>query len=146
MTPFHPAAIEETRLGHAGRTLGVAEQFVRDGARRSCDITDRDEGPEAYAPVWMVRGEGGALSEVSLEQVERGSVGKRELEAHAILVIANQTGETAMKFWRAQCVAAGLITRGTEDAQEKAMNRIRSALVAAGLVTKGKVRGLWVPA
>ncbi len=101
--------------------------------------------PEAYAPVWMARGDGGALSEVSLEQVERGSVGTRELAAHAILVIANQTGETSMKFWLAQCRAEDIIPAGSFSAQEKTMERIRNALRDAGMVAKGTARGLWVP-
>lgn len=104
--------------------------------------------PEAYAPVWLLRGDGGALSEVSLEQVEHGSVGAREMQALDILKAAccidGVTSETAIKFWRAQCVAAGLISTSS-DGGEKAMNRIRGALVSAGLVAPGKVRGLWVP-
>ena len=40
----HAALYEKPRLGGARRTLGVAEQFVRDGACRSHDIGDRGVG------------------------------------------------------------------------------------------------------
>jgi len=101
--------------------------------------------PEAYAPTWLRRGDAGLLSGVTLEQVARGSVGARELQALDILKAANQTGETALKFWQAQCEAAGVIPAGTPGAKEKAMQRIRDALVDAGMVSKGQVRGLWIP-
>ena len=103
--------------------------------------------PEAFAPVWLRRGEAGLLSGVTLDQVERGSVGQRELQALEILSKDHVTGETSMKHWRAQCVAAGVIAAGAApSAQEKAMERIRDALRDAGLVVPGVARGLWIPA
>lgn len=155
---------------HSSRGSGAITDAVRgeftlrnmtaDEARRYgvTDIVDRKRyvqlaatkgnrmPPEAFAPVWLYRGAGGLLSEVTLDQVERGSIGDRERKALEILQATNVRGETAMKFWRAQCEAAGLLpaSQGLR-AREKAMERIRDALVAAGLVTKGKVRGLWVP-
>ena len=85
------------------------------------------------------------LSEVSMAQVERGTVGQRELQALEILKRACESGDTSMKFWRAQCVAASVIKSGGESGQEKALERIRDALLDAGLITNGSSRGLWIP-
>ncbi len=102
--------------------------------------------PEAFAPIWLKRGSAGLLSEVTLEQVERGSVGDREQRALDLLRKANGSGETAFRFWQAECEAAGLIAQGSEGSREKAMQRIKSALLAAGMVAKGSSRGMWIPA
>lgn len=102
--------------------------------------------PEAFAPVWLKRGTYGMLEGVSLEQVKRGSVGKRELDALEVLRTSGP-GSTTLKFWRVQCVSAGLIPRNSnEGAQEKCMQRIRDVLKDAGLVIPGAVRGMWSPA
>jgi hypothetical protein len=103
--------------------------------------------PEAYTPVWLKRGRGGALEQVFLEQAERGAtVGNRELQALALLKKAAPQGDTTMRSWRAECIAAGLIpASATASAQEKAMERIRAALHGAGLVVGGGIRGTWIP-
>jgi hypothetical protein len=103
--------------------------------------------PEAFAPVWLKRGEMGLLSGVSLEQVERGGVADRELRALEELRLATVDGNPAfVRLWRAQCISAGIIKRDAgERAQEKALERIRDALFDAALIKPGKVRGSWLP-
>jgi hypothetical protein len=103
--------------------------------------------PEAFAPVWLKRGAGGLLTGVSLDQVQRGSVGDRELRALEELRIATVDGNPAfMRLWRAQCISAGIIKRDAgERAQEKALERIRDALFEAALIKPGEVRGSWLP-
>lgn len=101
--------------------------------------------PDAYAAVWLRRGAAGLLEGVTLEQVERGSVGQRELQALELLRQSCESGETSMKHWRGACVAAGAISAGSTAAQEKQMERIRDALRNAGLVLPGKSKGLWQP-
>ncbi len=101
--------------------------------------------PEAFVPVWLKRGAGGLLSQVSLEQVERGSVGQREVQALEILRQACVNGDTTLKFWREQCAAAGVINKAAGlSAQEKAMQRIRDALMDAGMV-RHTGRGMYQP-
>ncbi len=102
--------------------------------------------PAANVPVWLKRGAGGALLGVDLEQVERGSVGQRELDALDVLRKAAAAGDVTMKFWREQCVAAGIIIAKGEAGQKKAMERIRDALLNDGLVQASLTRGLWKPA
>jgi hypothetical protein len=102
--------------------------------------------PEAYVPVWLKRGAGGTLSQVSLEQVERGTVGQRELQALELLRKTAPLGDTTMRFWRTDCVAHGVISASaSESAQEKGMERIRDALRDAGMVGPGRSRGTWIP-
>jgi hypothetical protein len=101
--------------------------------------------PEAYVPVWLRRGSAGLLEAVILEQIERGTVGASEMKALELLRVSTRSGESTMKFWRADCVAAGLIRPGTPVAQEKSMERIRDSLLEAGEIKKGTCRGCYVP-
>lgn len=134
-----------TMTADEARKFGIDDKAQRQRYVQLAATKGNSLPPEAYAPIWLERGQAGLLSEVTLDQVERGSVGQRELQALEILRAANTTGETSMKFWREQCVAKGVIAQGTTTGQEKALERIRDALADAGLVSKGKVRGLWIP-
>lgn len=101
--------------------------------------------PTAYAPVWLKRGPGGLLSQVELEEVETGSIGRREQKALDILVELARKSVPSLKEWRAACIEAGIVTGNNDFAREKAMGRIRNKLVNAGLVEKGMGRGVCVP-
>ena len=134
-----------TMTADEGRKFGIDDKSQRQRYVQLAATKGNSLPPEAYAPIWLERGQAGLLAEVSLNQVERGSVGPRELQALEILRESNATGETSMKFWREQCLAKGVIAQGTKaSGQEKSLERIRDALADAGLVTKGKVRGLWI--
>ncbi len=135
-----------TMTADEARKFGIDDKVQRQRYVQLAATKGNSLPPEAYAPIWLERGQAGLLSEVTLDQVERGSVGQRELHALDILKSANATGETSMKFWRLQCVSAGVIAPGTTTGQEKAMERIRDALADAGMVAKGTGRGLWIPA
>jgi hypothetical protein len=101
--------------------------------------------PEAFAPVWLRRGEAGQLSAATLEQVTRGTVSTRDMQALELLREANDSGETSLRFWQGKCEAAGLLKTGSQSAREKAMQRIRDSLLKAGRIEKGNARGLWTP-
>jgi hypothetical protein len=103
--------------------------------------------PDAYVPIWLKRGAGGMLSQVSLEQVEHGTAGDRERRALEVLKRTAAQGDSTMAFWKAECVAAGVIQKDAAPrAQDKAMERIRNALRDAGLVVASeRVRGAWCP-
>jgi hypothetical protein len=147
-------------LTDAVRAEYVLRSMTADEARRY-GIEDRTERqryvqlqgtkgnnlpPEAFAPVWLKRGEMGLLSGTTLEQVERGSVGDRELRALAELRLITADGPAFVRLWRAQCISAGVIKRDAgERAQEKALERIRDALFDAALIKPGRVRGSWIP-
>lgn len=134
-----------TMTAEEARKFGVQDRAERQRYVQLAATKGNSLPPEAYEPVWLRRGHGGMLSEVSLAQVERGTVGQRELQALEILKRACESGDTSMKFWRAQCVAASVIKSGSESGQEKALERIRGALLDAGLITNGSSRGLWIP-
>ena len=128
------------------RRFGVTDIAERKAYLQLAAVKGNELPPEAYAPVWLKRSASGGLQEVTLDQVEAGTVGKRELQALELLKATAPQGDTSMKFWREQCVAAGVIVKGgSTAAQEKAMERIRDTLKDAGLVVKGCYRGSWAP-
>ena len=102
--------------------------------------------PEAYVPIWLKRGAGGVLSQVTLEQVQRGTVGDRERRALELLRRAAPQGDVTMGFWKAECIAAGIVQADAAPrAQDKALQRLRDVLRDEGLVAPGAVRGTWIP-
>jgi RecA-family ATPase len=127
------------------RRFGIDDRAERQLYLQLAATKGNELPPEAYAPVWLKRNADGGLQEVSMEQVERGTVGVREMQALEILKAHAAAGDVSMKFWRGQCAAAGLMpASASPSAQEKSMERIRDTLKAAGLVeTTG--RGLWKP-
>lgn len=129
-----------------GRRYGITDiaerkRFVQLAATKGNHLP-----PEAFAPLWLARGSGGMLAEVQLEAEGPAVLGERELRALAILKDAAPGGDVAVRFWRDQCAAAGVIAAGSPAAQEKAMQRIRDGLRAAGLIVPGAVRLTWAPA
>lgn len=101
--------------------------------------------PEAYEPIWLKRGAEGTLSQIRLEEAGAGVIGPRDLKALEILKRTAAQGDSTLRFWRAECVSAGLILAKSDGAQEKAMERIRDALLQAGLIAQGRTRGSWIP-
>jgi hypothetical protein len=129
-----------------GQRFGIVDRAQRQRYVQLAATKGNGLSPEAFAPLWLERGEHGLLHQVSLDQVERGTVGQRELQALELLRKAHESGETTLRFWREQCVAAGVLSGASSgQAQERAMSRIREALQGAGLVAPGRGRGLWVP-
>jgi RecA-family ATPase len=128
------------------RRFGIEDRAERQHYVQLAATKGNELPPEAYVPVWLKRGRGGALEQVSLEQAERGTVGQRELQALELLKKTAPQGDTTMRFWRTDCIAAGLInTSASLSSQEKAMERIRDALRDARLVVPGSFRGSWKP-
>jgi hypothetical protein len=127
-----------------GRRFGIEDKAQRQRYVQLAATKGNGLPPEAFAPVWLERGEHGLLHQVKLDQVERGTVGQRELQALDLLRKAHESGETTLRFWRDQCAAAGLL-KGSPGAIEKGMERVRDALLDAGMVSKGSTRGLWIP-
>jgi hypothetical protein len=133
-----------TMTAEEGRRFGIEDRAQRQRYVQLAATKGNGLPPEAFAPVWLERGEHGLLHQVKLDQVERGTVGQRELQALDLLRKAHESGETTLRFWRDQCAAAGLL-KGSPSAIEKGMERVRDALLDAGMVSKGSTRGLWIP-
>jgi RecA-family ATPase len=133
-----------TMTAEEARRFGIDDRAERQRYVQLAATKGNHLPPEAYVPTWLRRGDGGMLAGVTLEQVERGTVGDREMKALAIMQRHAPQGDLAMKFWRDECAAAGLLPAGV-DAAEKAMQRIKNTLVSAGLVKEGARRGLWIP-
>lgn len=135
-----------TMTAEEGRRFGIEDKAQRQRYVQLAATKGNGLPPEAFTPLWLERGEHGLLHQVTLDQVERGTVGQRELQALELLRKAHQSGETTLRFWREQCAAAGLLSGASSaQAQEKAMQRIKGALQASGMVAPGRTRGLWVP-
>lgn len=136
-----------TMTADEGRKFGITDIAERKGYVQLAATKGNHLPPEAFAPVWLQRGLGGSLSEATLHESEASAVGERELRAFAILAEHAPRGDLTPKFWREQCVLAGVIRASASPAaQEKQIQRIREALVGAGLVRPGRAAGTWAPA
>jgi hypothetical protein len=127
------------------RRFGIEDRAERQRYVQLAATKGNSMPPEAFAPTWLRRGEAGLLSGVTLDQVERGSVGQRELQALEIMKQHAHQGDLTLSFWRGQCEQAGLVSGTSDGAKEKSMQRIKDALFDAGLIAQGARRGLWVP-
>jgi len=127
------------------RRYGITDAVERKRHLQLIGTKGNELPPEAYVPLWLRRGELGMLGQVVLqESAAVAAVGPRELLALEVLEAASKDGDSTMKFWSAQCAAAGIISTHSEGAQEKAMQRLRDTLLKAGYVKPGHVRGTWV--
>ena len=103
--------------------------------------------PSAFLPTWLVRGQGGLLSEATLVEIAKDAStapSPRDIEALDVLKSATAIGTISIGEWGKLCVDAGLI-RGNDAANTKAMQRIRDRLLDAGLITSGIGRGVYIP-
>ncbi|MBL8288278.1 MAG: AAA family ATPase [Rubrivivax sp.] len=128
-----------------GRRFGISDVAERKRYVQLAATKGNHLPPEAFAPVWLARGIGGALAEARLETARASTIGGREMRALDILRESAPPGGggIALKFWRDKCIAAGVIVADSPAAQEKAMTRVRESLVAAGLVASAGARGAW---
>lgn len=102
--------------------------------------------PDAFAPIWLIRGTGGVLTAAELKEcaVDQDQVGQRETEALSILKDMTNIGTASVMAWGRECAARGLLS-GTPEAIEKAIHRIKKTLLANGLIEPGLKRGVFVP-
>lgn len=102
--------------------------------------------PEAFAPLWLLRGPGGVLLPAELD-FNGQTDGPRQADMQALELLQRmcETTTPTLSEWRAACVRAGLVSGQTPAAIEKGMQRILQRLLSAELVTKGFKRGTYVP-
>lgn len=102
--------------------------------------------PDAFAPVWLQRVQGGVLTAANLEEAQNDEarIGKRELDALQVLREITTSGTISVAGWGRECSTRGIIS-GSKDAIEKTIHRVKSALLSAGLITPGIGRGVFVP-
>lgn len=101
--------------------------------------------PEAFAPVWLRRGDHGVLmaADVDLSNADRGP-GPRALKALEVLQELQKIHTPKLAEWRDECVARGIVTDASDEASRKAMNRIKASLQQEGLIEPGIGRGIWI--
>jgi len=103
--------------------------------------------PDAYVPVWLRRGDHGALSaaDVSMGGACELKTSTADLKARDVLEKLCETKTPGLSEWRDECVRVGIISVETKEGQRKAMQRIADRLIEAGLVTHGVGRGIYLP-
>lgn len=127
------------------RRFGIKDLAERARHVQMAATKGNDLPPEAFVPFWMRRGAGGFLEQVELTLDEAGELDGRDEAVLAVLVKHAASGDSSLEFWRKQCVAAGLLTTTSEQAQVKQMQRIASKLMNAGRIEHGRNRGLYRP-
>ncbi len=135
-----------TMTAAEAKRYGIEEVETRKAHVQLVATKGNELPPDAFAPVWLARGQGGILAEVDLQEVERESatIGKRELQALAILRTMTEQGTTSVMDWGRECAVQKLVT-GTLGGTEKGIHRIKNALLSAGLIEPGTGRGVFLP-
>lgn len=129
------------------KRFGIDDLEQRKGHVQLVPTKGNELPPSAFLPTWLVRGQGGLLSEATLVEVARDTTvepSARDIEALEVLKAATATGTIGIGEWGKRCVEAGLIS-GNVTAITKAIQRIRDRLLSAGLISSGVGRGVFLP-
>lgn len=149
------AITDAVRSEYVLRTMNASEAKrygVEDIAERKAHVqllpTKGNElPPDAYRPVWLRRGEGGVLEQVTLTEVDKPAAGpsSRDLDALDVLRELTAKGSAKVSAWGRACADRGILS-GSASAIEKAIHRCKASLLSAGLIVPGVTRGVFVPA
>lgn len=147
------AITDALRSEHALRTMTAREATAFgissvEERRRYVQLaaTKGNELPSgSYAPIWLRRGERGALFPADIEKTTR-AVSDDALKALAILRELCATAVPKLEAWRHACAAGGAIRSADGEAGKKAMQRLVKMLLDAGSIEQGTGRGVYVPA
>lgn len=128
------------------KRLGISDMESRKAHVQLVATKGNELPPNAYAPMWLIRGEEGVLCETafSTPDMPSGTLGKRELTALAIFKELNQNGTVTVARWARECVDRKLLS-GSAASVEKAIHRIKNALLSNGLIEPGSGRGIFTP-
>jgi len=134
-----------TMTAAEARAFGITEIEERKAYVQLVATKGNELPPSAFAPIWLRRSAGGLLVPAELAVQEQQAIGRRELDALAVLKRLATVGVPKWKDWRDCCVAEKIVVSPTQPGREKTMQRIRSALLSEGLVEPGMSRGVFVP-
>lgn len=135
-----------TMTAQEARAAGITDLEERKAHVQLVATKGNELPPAAFVPTWLKRGHGGVLTQVELEQNDRGGIGKKEAKALEILRSLAAVSVPALKEWRTACQEGALLTGDSERNRERCMERIRDNLRDAGLIVPGIGRGVWLPA
>lgn len=130
--------------------LGIADQTER---RRHVQLAITKANscpPESFTPVWLRRGEFGALAGAELAQEVAESEAPLKANDLKILGLLREMcmdRVPKLEDWRAGAIERGYIPSGLQkESQVQAMKRTISRLSGAGEIKPGASRGIYVPA
>ena len=135
-----------TMTAAEARTFGVKDPEERKRHVQLVALKGNELPPASYSPVWLRRGDGGALFPADLEPPTNDAPGRTDIAALDALRDLCKTSTPKLRDWREECVRLGIIRDGMKDGGEKAMQRILHTLLAAGFVESGHGRGVYLPA
>ena len=135
-----------TMTAPEARAAGITDLEERKAHVQLVATKGNELPPAAFIPTWLKRGHGGVLTQVELEQNDRGGIGKKEAKALEILRELCQEEAPRFKDWMTACSDAGLLSGDTDNARRRSMERIRNTLHFNGLAEPGQTYGVWVPA
>ena len=100
--------------------------------------------PAAYVPVWLRRGEYGALSttDLELEVIKQSKLKAADLKI--LDVLKGLPANTELDVWRTECIRRKLIPVGNPETQKKSMQRSVERLKKSGHVAS-PLRGVYIP-
>lgn len=134
-----------TMTAPEARAAGITDLEERKAHVQLVATKGNELPPAAFIPTWLKRGHGGVLTQVELEQNDRGGISKKEAKALEILRELCQEEAPDLKDWRDACQDAGLLTGNTDEAKRKSMQRIVHALSSAREIEAGMKKGVYAP-
>ncbi len=131
------------------KALGIADQTER---RRHVQLAITKANscpPESFTPVWLRRGEFGALAGAELaQQVAEGEASLKAGDLKILNLLREMCADRVPKLevWRAAAIERKFIQENlSKESQVQAMKRSISRLMNAGEIKAGIARGTYVP-
>ena len=129
------------------RSFGIADMEERKRLVQLVATKGNHLPPLAFVSIWLRREEGGVLTAANIAPSSNNErqITQTEMRAYEILVDLSRTCPPKIGEWRKECIARGVIAKGTQGAEEKAMQRIVDHLMEGWFVVRGEGRGVYLP-
>lgn len=132
------------------KAMGISDQIERRRHVQLAVTKANNCPPEAFTPVWLRRGEFGALAAADIqpkEPEEEAGLSTNDLNILKLLHDLCKERVPKLADWRTECIKRGYIKQNLEkNSQDQAMKRTISRLMKAGEIKSGSSTGFYVPA